>query len=302
MRISKRNFLKTAVAGLVPSASTSFAARSGDGLPTVPFGKHRVSRLIAGANPINGYGHSTRRMDEVMLNYFTVERTTEFILRCEQEGINTWQTSYNPKVDQAFRAARDRGSKMQLIILAAETDRPTFEKILALKPMGICHHGGSTDRMMRAGQAAQIHDYVKKVKDAGLLAGISTHNPDNVARVEDSGWENDFYMTCCYYVTRPVEEIRARLGDEFLGEPFLADDPKRMTARVRQVKKTCLAFKILAAGRLCKDRKSVESAFAFAYSNIKPTDAAIVGMFPILSDEIKEDCDLTRKYAAPIVS
>ncbi len=299
MRISKRAFLKTAVAGLASPAGMGLAApQSGNPLPTVPFGPYRITRLIAGANPINGFGHSTRRMDELMLNYFTLDRTVEYIFRCEQEGINTWQTSYNPKVDQAVRIARERGSKIQLIILAAETDRSTFDKILALKPMGICHHGSSTDRFMRAGQPQQIHDYVKRVKDAGLLAGVSTHNPDNVARIEDSGWENDFYMTCCYYVTRPAEEIRAKLGDEFLGEPFLADDPKRMTARIRQVKKTCLAFKILAAGRLCKDKQSVERAFAFAYGNIKRTDAAIVGLFPIFSDEIKEDCDLARKYAS----
>ena len=298
MPITKRAFLRAAVAGLASPASRGLAApQNAKTLPTVPLGRHRVSRLIAGANPINGFGHSTRRMDELMVNYFTVERTIEYIFHCEQEGITTWQTSYNPKVDQALRIARDRGSKIQIIILAAESDPPTFEKILAMKPIGICHHGSNTDRLMRAGQPGQIHDYVKKIKDAGLLAGVSTHNPDNVARIEDSGWENDFYMTCCYYVTRPPEEIRAKLGDDFLGEPFLAGDPQRMTARVRQVSKTCLAFKILAAGRLCRDKQSVERAFAFAYANIKPTDAAIVGLFPIFSDEIKEDCDLTRKYA-----
>lgn len=71
-----------------------------------------------------------------------------------------------------------------------------------------------------------------------------------------------------------------------------------MTARVRQVKRPCLAFKILAAGRLCKDKQSVEKAFAFAYANIKPTDAVIVGLFPIFNDEIKEDAALARKYAS----
>ena len=41
----------------------------------------------------------------------------------------------------------------------------------------------------------------------------------------------------------------------------------------------------------------MEKAFQFAFANIKKTDGVIVGMFPILSDEIGEDADLARKYA-----
>ena len=296
--LQRRSLLQSALAAGVGLCESRLAAASSPGneLPSVPFGKTRISRLIAGANPINGYGHSTRRMDELMLNYFTVERTTEFILHCEQEGINTWQTSWSSKVEQALHAARDRGSKIQLILLAAENERSRWQKLLDLNPVAICHHGSATDALVRAGEAPKVHDYVKRIKDAGLLAGVSTHSPDNVALVEDSGWENDFYMTCFYYVTRPQEEIRARLGDEIVGEPFLSGDPKRMTARVRQVKKPCLGFKILGAGRLCGNPQAVEQAFAFAYSSIKPSDAVIVGLFPILKDEIKEDCELAHKY------
>lgn len=296
---ARRTFLKSALAGGAGMLGRGLggAALPDSALPAVTLGAIRVSRLIAGGNPVNGYGHSTRRMDELMLNYFTVERTTEFLLHCEQEGITTWQTSWSPKVDEALRAARERGSKIQLILLAAENERSPWQKMLDLKPIAICHHGSYTDNLMRTGQPQKIHDYVKRVKDAGLAAGISTHNPDNVARIEDSGWENDFYMTCFYYVTRPKEEIAAKLGDEIVGEPFLAGDPKRMTARVRQVKKTCLGFKILGAGRMCGNQQSVERAFEFAYSNIKPTDAVIVGLFPIFTDEVREDCALARKYA-----
>jgi hypothetical protein len=300
MRTSvRRTFLKSALAGGAGLYGSRLAGapQPEKALPSVPFGKTRISRLIAGANPVNGYGHTTRRMDELMLNYFTVERTTDFILHCEEEGITTWQTSYHPKVNQALRAARDRGSKIQVIFLAADSDNANWQTMLDLKPIAICHHGGVTDRLVRAGRQQTIHDYVKRVKDAGLLAGVSTHNPDNLALVEDSGWENDFYMTCFFYVTRPAEEIEAKLGDQFLGEPFLRDDPKRMTARVRQVKKPCLGFKILGAGRLCGNKKSVERAFEFAYANIKPTDATIVGMFPIFTDEVREDCDLVRRLA-----
>ncbi len=80
-------------------------------------------------------------------------------------------------------------------------------------------------------------------------------------------------------------------------EPFAHGDPARMCDQIRTTKKPCLAFKLLAAGRVCWSRPSIDAAFQFAYQNIKPGDAAIVGMFPILTDEIRENVILARKYA-----
>ncbi len=255
-----------------------------------------VTRLVAGYNPIGGHSHSTRKLAQHMRSYFTVGRTADFLLHCEEEGINTWQGDYTEEVRDALRAARDRGSKMQWICLTSER-HANLKEALALKPIAVVHHGGVTDRMFHDGEPEKAHDFVKKVHDAGVLAGISTHNPDHLAKVEDAGWENEFYMTCFYNITRPVEEIQKRVGDRVVGELYLASDPLKMTERIRQVKRPCLAFKILAAGRLCKNKVSVERAFAYAYANIKSTDAVIVGMYPVFSDEVQEDADLARKYA-----
>ncbi len=54
---------------------------------------------------------------------------------------------------------------------------------------------------------------------------------------------------------------------------------------------------VVAAGRVCWSRQSIDAAFQFAYQNIKPGDAAIVGMFPILTDEVRENANRARKYA-----
>jgi len=122
-------------------------------------------------------------------------------------------------------------------------------------------------------------------------------HPRNIARVEDSGWEQDFYMTCFHNIRRDSGAVRAGLGDLPVDELYLQGDPKRMTTVVRQVSRPCLGFKILAAGRLCANRASMDRAFQFAYANIKKTDGVIVGMFPILTDEIGEDAAMARKYA-----
>jgi hypothetical protein len=280
-------------------AASALSAAPKKSFPTIQLGDKSVTRLIAGANPIGGFSHSTQKLSDLMVQYFTTERTTEYILHCEEEGINTWQIGYSKKVRDALLAARERGSKIQWICLSnPPKDEGVWKEILDLKPIAICHHGEVTDRLFRSNGHEQVHEFVKKVHDAGLLAGISTHSPENIARVEDSGWGNDLYMGCFYNIRRNPEEIKAKLGDLPVDELYLQSDPAKMTARLRQVKKPCLGFKILAAGRLCKDKATVDRAFAFAFANIKPSDAVIVGLFPVLSDEIREDADLARKYGS----
>jgi len=68
----RRSLLKSALAAGVSLCGSRLGGTPppDKALPSVPLGKIRLSRLIAGANPINGYGHSTRRMDELMVNYF----------------------------------------------------------------------------------------------------------------------------------------------------------------------------------------------------------------------------------------
>ena len=61
--------------------------------------------------------------------------------------------------------------------------------------------------------ADRVHDFVKKIHDLGFFAGVSTHCPKHVAIIEDSGWENDFYMTCMYYLTRTPEELTTSFAE-----------------------------------------------------------------------------------------
>ncbi len=302
----RRSFLRTTL-GLLP-AGGAFARHLDRApqqqamatLPTLKIGGKTISRLIPGANPIEGYSYGTSKLTQHMRSYFTTERTTELILRCEQEGMTAWQSHYSAKVRDALLAARERGSKIQWIALTSAGEG-VLKDVMALKPIAICHHGGVTDRLFRDGKREQVHDFVKQVHDAGLIAGISAHNPDNLAAIEDGGWENEFYMACFYNLTRAPEEIRRMVSERVLGGYlFFAADPERMTARIRQLKKPCLGFKILAAGRRCGTPAELDKAFAFAYQSIKPSDGVIVGLYPAFSDEAKEDADLARKYAGAV--
>jgi hypothetical protein len=83
-----------------------------------------------------------------------------------------------------------------------------------------------------------------------------------------------------------------------LGEPFLDSDRENMVKVIQQVKKPCLAFKILGAGWLCENDQGVEDAFQYALSNIKKGDGILVGMWPKYKDEITQNVQLLQKYGA----
>jgi hypothetical protein len=44
--------------------------------------------------------------------------------------------------------------------------------------------------------------------------------------------------------------------------------------------------------------QEVRECFEFAFSNIKPTDPAIVGMYPRYSDQVAEDTRIARQLLA----
>ncbi|UCG56463.1 MAG: hypothetical protein JSU70_16570 [Phycisphaerales bacterium] len=272
-------------------------------LPTIRLGDHRVTRLIVGSNPISGYSYMGPVLDQHMREYFTPEQTTEFLWRCERAGINTHQGTRPKEMAGVFRTLRERGSKMKFICLHSgqPESAPIKQVIRYTQPIAIVHHGGVTDRLFRQGKSQEVHDFVKRVQDAGVLAGVSAHNPECVKRIADEGWPVDLFMTCFYYITRTPEELEDMppVVTVQVGRPFFASDPTTMTQVMQQVEQPCLGFKILAAGRNCCDKESVREAFKFAFERVKGEDGVIVGMYPRYQDQIHENAEYARQFGMP---
>jgi len=263
-------------------------------IPTVDFHGTRITRLVIGSNPLYGYSHFNSILDRTMRDWMTGENRVQTLHRAEAAGINTWQVHYNDPTIEDLKRYRDEGGKMNWLLLgdfALMEDWKLIREMAKLKPLGIAHHGNRTDNRFRAGEMHIVHDFVKAVQDAGLPGGVSMHNPQVMAFIEDKGWNMDFYMTCLYHVSRTREETRAEFGEALLGEAFMEGDPARMTAMVRKTSKPCFAFKILGAGRAIGNEKALDGAFEYAYSNIKPNDAVIVGMFPKYKNEMRENAE-----------
>ena len=266
-------------------------------LPEVPFGAHSISRLIAGGNPPHGGSHQTRLMGLHMREYFTPDQLVEFLRRCRAQGINTWQTSYSEMVREALTRFREEGGDMQFICLCSPDQvakEKDFARVLELDPLGVAFHGEVADVIWRQGKIDTALETLAKIRDAGVLVGLSTHNPEVIEYIEEKGWDLDFYMACVYRKSRNHEELMGIMREVPIGEVYLPSDVPRMCETIRHAAKTCLAFKILAAGRVCDTPEQVRAAFEFVLGHIKPTDAVIVGMYPRYTDQIAENAGLVR--------
>lgn len=268
-------------------------------LPEVQFGPYSISRLIAGGNPPQGSSHQTRLMNMHMREYFTLDQTVKFLRRCREQGINTWQTAYSPGIRDALRRFREEGEEMQWICLCSPeqvADKKKFASVLELDPLGIAFHGEVTDKIWRGGKIDTALDTLAQIRDAGVLVGLSTHNPEVIEYAEENNWDIDFYMACVYRKSRDHAELMEIMSEAPLGEIYLSSDVPKMCKTIRKTTKTCLAFKILAAGRTCDTEEQVRKAFEFVLGHIKPADAVIVGMYPRYTDQVKENADLVREY------
>lgn len=294
---SRREFLQAAAATAATAATLNAAPAAP--VPTVRFGRHDVSRLIIGTNPFFGYSHFNGVLDRFMREYYTEDKRAEVLHQCERAGIKTWQLHYHADTMTLLKRIRAEGSRMNMFLLSDFEMHKDFSMIPDLAKLGfigMAHHGNRTDDAFRAKDMSRVHEFVKRVKDTGTLAGVSMHNPDVLDYIESKGWDVDYYQTCFYHVSRNAAEARELMnGERPLGETFLEKDPERMSAMMRKTKRPCLGFKILAAGRSGWNTEQIEAAFKRAFMSIKPSDAVIVGMCPKFKDEVNENANIVRK-------
>ena len=297
----RREFLHQATAiaaGVAALNPTTWAAGSPSAapasLPTIRLGSHEVTRLIIGGNPIYGYSHFNKHFDHHMTDWHTPERVLDLLRRCEQCGLNTFQNSYSQRTLSDLDRYRASGGTMHWLCLGnPDWDRhpEQIDDAARHKPIGIAPHGALNERLHRAKKFSLLTDLLKRIRDQGVLVGLSAHDPRLIETAEEKAWDVD------YYLTRPKEEYRAILGNDLpLGEIYLPSDPPRMFRVIRSTNKPCLVYKVLAAGRRIGTSSEVRSCFQEAFARIKPTDAVIVGMYQQFGDQVGENVALVREF------
>lgn len=260
-------------------------------LPKITFGPYQITRLIVGGNPQCGNSHFSGEMDADMRDYYTPERVVELLHRCQAAGINTIQArgDYH-RILHWLELFRREGGNLHWIAQTASEMHDVFQNIRVISAagaIGIYHHGSRTDQYWADGQIDKVRDYLSCMRDCGVMVGLGSHIPEVFDYVEERGWDVDFYMTCFYNISRKPRESALVSGKAvYAQEEFLDEDREQMCRFIRQTRKTCLAFKILAASRNCSTPETVADAFRYAFANIKPQDAVVVGMFPKYADQV----------------
>jgi hypothetical protein len=265
-------------------------------LPQIRIGKYSFSRLICGANTFNAGSHLSVFVNHEMKAYFTPEQVLKTLRHCQEVGINCWQDGTgNVPLYRRFLA---EGGKMHYIALGNEV--PEIKALTDGGCIAIAHHGEVTDNLFKAGQLDKVNEYLKHLRQAGVLVGVSTHMPAVVDAIESKGWDLDYFMTCVYERHRSAADLEKLLGHVPIpvGEVYLTSDPPRMYKAMRQASHPCLGFKIMAAGRLSERAEWVEQAFRDTYASIKPNDAAIVGMYDKYSDQPAENAAFVKRFGA----
>jgi len=270
-------------------------------LPTIDLCGGKITRLICGGNPLSGFSHVSSELDREMVEYYTMPNIMALLDECDQNGVNTFQTRGDRHMGRAFLEHRLGGGKMQWIAQTASEFANIPANVAEIARFGataIYHHGSHTDNSWYTGRIDQVRDILKAIRDQGLPAGLGTHIPEVVQYAEEKGWETDFYMCCAYNLARGYKSAPAVDQDAYAKDKFQPEDPARMMATVRQVPKPCLVFKIMAASRNCTTPETTRGAFKFAFENIKPSDAVVVGMLQKHKNQVAENAAFVRELLA----
>lgn len=260
----------------------------------VPFANSgfEVTRLISGGNPLVGNSHFSRAWNDDMRAYFTAEQVVAYLHAVQAAGINTLQArgDYH-RILYWLEIFRREGGRLHWIAQTASEMHDVFQNIRVLAAagtIGIYHHGTQTDALWFEGRINEVQDYLKCIRDTGVQVGLGTHLPEVIEYAEEKGWDVDFYMACFYRLAKAPRQsaVAAPKPGELPHEEFSPEAPAAMCKVIRQTDKMCLAYKILGAGRCCATQEDVAEAFRYAYANIKPRDAVVVGMFPKYLDQI----------------
>ncbi|MGA3096775.1 MAG: hypothetical protein ABSF25_10010 [Bryobacteraceae bacterium] len=287
-------------------------------MPTVRFGKYDISRLIIGSNGPGAHFSQVIGLEARAWN--TPERIAQQFKHCEELGINCMEdglakiTKYNKEDGGKLLFATRNTASLDLSLRAGRG-----AKEIAQSGCISIHHGGAgdtgTDAWWRRGKLDRVREWCKSVRDAGVLVAVTSHRPEVFDIIESQNWDVDYYMCCLYKYGRTHDEweklfaFNPGLAPLEVGHPteggsdvyggevgFVRGDPPEMLKIVKQTKKPCWVYKLLACGRMAQRQDIVEGRFKEVFENIKSTDAVVVGMWDKHMDEYAINKEYVIKY------
>lgn len=275
-------------------ANTKERRASGKDLPTGRIGKLKISRLICGGNLINGFAHGRDLIyvSDLLRHYFTDEKIMETWEVCEENGINTMISTVNsphaqgndPTIRVINKYRNERGGRIQWLAQCFPQSNDLTGKIkIAIDndAAGAFIQGEVGDTWTRLGRVDLLAKAVSFIKENGLIAGVACHDLAVPMALEKAGVDVDFYMKTLhkddYWSATPKEERPAIGLPE--NDNMWCISPEKTIEFMSKVKKSWIAYKVLAAG-------AIHPRDGFKHTFEGGADFACVGMldFQVIED------------------
>ena len=290
-------------------------------MPTIRLGKHEVGRLVLG---VNGIGtHFSDVLGRTFREWNTPEQQMRVFKHCEELGINLRVQTR----DQINKYNAEYVGKMLFScnseVFGSKGDlKETLKKMAETGPIAIHSSASGSDEIWRSRELEKLREWGKIVRDLGVLVAINGHLPEMFMEIESQGWDVDYYMPAVYQFGRTHAEweelfkFNPDLAPLEVGQPptegnsqyyggeiaWVRGDPPKMLKVIKQVKKPCLVFKILASGNLMANalpklqQAIVEARFKYIFENIKSTDGVVVAMWNKYEDQYALNKEYVVKY------
>lgn len=324
----RRDFLRLICGGAAaamgaPSMASAAAGPEGAGaLPKGKIGDLELGRLMLGTNHITFYMHSRdlRYVNELSRHYNTDEKIIDTFAAAEANGVNTFITHSDPKIEGLFKQYRDkRGGKMKWIIAPwIDTDGKRVDSLEAYNRVVPRLIDGGADALyvpgmlagplVNKGNGALVGELLNVISASGVPAGVASHGLDVVQYCEKEKLPLNFYVKTFHhlkYANAPTVEELATMRQRQERHPngdlkadysevpgYWCGNPEETAEFMKGVAKPWIAFKVMAAGAI-----PPRDALKYAFSN--GADFVLAGMFDF---QIAEDAQITRDVLAGLKS
>jgi len=77
------------------------------------------------------------------------------------------------------------------------------------------------ERLHRQKRYNVLTDLLKRIRDHGVLVGLSAHDPTLIETAEEKGWDVDYYITALYFLHFPRKPIGEQAPADEISPPHL---------------------------------------------------------------------------------
>jgi hypothetical protein len=269
-------------------------------LPKGKLGKHEISRLILGCNPMGGWSHSRDLpyVGQLSKHWHTETKMKETWAISEQAGINLVNVvEFQYKAFNEFK--KETGSKMlnncQCSIGPPNDRLAPVKKAVDDGADLIYIQGENVDGLAKTNAIDVLLKTVDFIRNQGLVAGVGAHSIKSIEASINVGVNPDFYFKTFHhdnywsvtppenrkeYPTYPVKRItdRNQWNDNMWDQNY-----KQTIETFRSIEVPMFGFKVLAAGSI-----PPEDGVRWAFEN--GADFVCLGMYDF---QVVDDVNIT---------